>query len=385
MRLAWTPLAIAIASLALAGCAVSDARRQQERQDLTRRIVDDAIAYNEAYSGAISGQILLNVLRAHNRQPRQYMSMSGFANSDADTRGNSVSVSGVPLGRLGEEWGTGAFGVNSGVRLEPEYRVEPFGEEDFSRIAIAPTSPTVFAHYWNAGWDRDLLLFLMVERMEIMSGGARVVVDNSPGTIAANCGDGYEIGGCAFVRAARSLTQRTNRAPTPAPVPAANGCQPVAVYDRAYPAGRAEGACPVRIVVGETEYTLTLRSLDAMVYYVGELMRRDQAHPPSDDAFLEARLSVRAAGSREEPAPLFRIVEADHRTERDYVATVTFAGRRYSAGAPANAFCYRPDDPQACRGVRGDRSGSVLEFLVGVLAYNQSDAAVRAPQNTIIR
>ena len=57
--------------------------------------------------------------------------------------------------------------------------------------------------------------------------------------------------------------------------------------------------------------------------------------------------------------PLFRIVEADRRSERDYAATVTFAGRRYSAGAPANVFCYRPGDTAACSAVRGDRSGSV--------------------------
>jgi hypothetical protein len=37
---------------------------------LTRRIDDDAVAYNQAYSAAINGQILLNILRAYNRHPR---------------------------------------------------------------------------------------------------------------------------------------------------------------------------------------------------------------------------------------------------------------------------------------------------------------------------
>lgn len=377
---------VVVAAFAVSACAVNEARRQHERQALTRRIVDDAIAYNEAYSGAISGQILLNILRAYNRQPRQYMSMSGFSNSDADSRNSSLNVSGLPLGRLGEEWGQGAFGLSNGTRLEPEYRVEPFGDDDFSKIALAPTSARVFDHYWNAGWNRDMLLFLLVERMEIVRGGERTVFDNTPGTIAANCAEqGYDIGGCAFVRAARELAMRTNRPASSQPPAAPGACAPIAVYDRDYVSTESAAACGVRIVVGADEYRLSLRSLDAMVYYVGELMRRDEAHPPSEDAFLEARLSVRAAGSRDQLTPIFRIVEADDRSERDYAATVTFAGRRYSAGAPANEFCFRPGEPDACRGLRGDRSSSVLEFLVGILAYNQSDAAVRAPQNTIVR
>ncbi len=372
------------AACAASACAVTEARHEQERRALTRRIVDDAIAYNEAYSSAISGQVLLNILRAYNRQPRQYMSMSGFANSDADSRSASVNVSGLPLGRLGEEWGQGAFGIGANARLEPEYRVEPFGENDFSEIALAPTSARVFQHYWSTGWNRDLLLFLLVERMEVVRGADVVVLENSPGTIAANCGQGYDIGGCAFIRAARELAARTNR-PATAHASESNACLPIAVYDRDYASIGEDPSCAVRIVVGEETYRLSLRSLDAMVYYVGELMRQDAAHPPSSGAFLEARLSIRAAGSRVEQTPIFRIVEADDRTEREYAATVTYAGRRYSAGAPANEFCFRPDDPAACEGLRGDRSSSVLEFLVGILAYNQSDAAVRAPQNTIVR
>jgi hypothetical protein len=374
-----------LAAFSVAACAVTDARRQHERQALTRRIVDDAIAYNEAYSNAISGQILLNILRAYNRQPRQYMSMSGFVNSTPDDRSVGFNVGGIPLGQLGQEWGEGGLRIDNGTQLEPEYRIEPFGEDDFNNIARAPTSAEVFQHFWNTGWNRDLLVFLAVERMEVDRGEAHTIVYNSPGTIAANCeGGAFASGGCAFVRAARELTQRTSGDPTPPPAQP-GACAPVAVYDAVYPGNAGAGACAVRIIAGDAEYALTLRSLDAMVYYVGELLRRDAAHAPSEGAFLEARLNVRAAGARDAQTPLFRIVEADVQTERDYAATVTFAGQRYSAGAPASEFCYRPDDPLACQGVRGDRSGSVLEFLVGILAYNQSDTAVRAPQNTIVR
>jgi hypothetical protein len=371
-------------SLAVSACAIADARRHQARAELARDIADEAIAYNEAYSAAISGQILLNILRAYNRQPRQYMSMSGFSNDTPDSRQTTLSVSGLPLGDLGEEWGQGAFANQRVVRNEPVYTVTPFAQDAFSRISRQPTSPEVFRHYWETGWNRDLLVFLMVERMDVVSGGRREVLYNAPGTIAADCqGESYANGGCAFVRAAREFVRTTNG--EPASVTPSGPCPPLAVYGAQVPAQMPDGPCPIRIIVDGDEYQLSLRSLDAMIYYVGELLRRDDAHPPSNDAFAEARLRVRGAGSRDELMPLFRVVPASEDTERTFAATVSFGGRRYSAGAPADEFCYRPDAPQACRGRAGDRSGTVLEFLVGILAFNQSEASVRPPQNTVIR
>jgi hypothetical protein len=371
-------------SLVLSACAITDARRHEARAELARDIADEAIAYNEAYSAAISGQILLNILRAQNRQPRQYMSMSGFSNDTPDSRQTTLSVSGLPLGELGEEWGQGALSNQRVVRDEPVYTVTPFAQDAFTRISRQATSPEVFRHYWETGWNRDLLLFLMVERMDIVSGGRREVLYNTPGTIAADCvGEGYDIGGCAFVRAAREFMRRTNR--EPAATPSTGPCAPLAVYGGPVSVAPLEGPCPIRIVVDGDEYQLSLRSLDAMIYYVGELLRRDDRNPPSDDVFAEARLRVRGAGSRDELTPLFRVVAANDDTERTFAATVSYGGRRYSAGAPAGEFCFRPDAPEACRGRAGDRSGTVLEFLVGILAFNQSEASVRPPQNTVIR
>ncbi len=378
-------IASACAMLALCACAATQAHQAHERAMLTRRIADDAIAYNQAYSAAINGQILLNILRAYNRQPRQYMSMTGFQNSVPDSRVVSLGIGALPLGELGEEWGEGALGVGVETQLEPEYAVEPFDSDDFSAIALRPTSTDVFRHYWDSGWNRDLLLILLVEQMEI-SGQQPALLSNSAGTIAANCqGEMYASGGCAFVRAARELAQRTRTAAR-SPVPATESCYPFAAYGVAEvrPLQSTGGTCPVTIVVGEDAYALQLRSLDAMIYYVGELIRRDGANPPPEGV-LEARLHVAAPGSPLQTTPLFRVVPADATSEREYAASVTYAGRRYSAGAPANAFCFDPRGPEYCQGPPADRSGTVLELLTGILAYNQSAAAVRAPQSSVLQ
>ncbi|MEQ1709017.1 MAG: hypothetical protein ABL864_11880 [Terricaulis sp.] len=392
-----------IAALALAGCAVTEARRQQDREALSRRISDDAIAYNEAYSAAISGQILLNILRAYNRQPRQYMSMSGFSNAAPDSRTGSVGVSDLPLGRLGQEWGGGAFSIESASTLEPEYKVEPFDTTAYSNIALRPTPDTVFRRYWETGWNRDMLLILLVDRMEITPLGSapRQTLYNSAATISQNCqGPLYERpsveGGCAFVRRVREMSAQLKEFPQTAPVARRGTCQPVAIYEN--PATRAQderlrrqaravrpgadGACPVALMIGATRYTLHLRSLDDMVYYLGELLRRDQLEPnqPPTDTFV-ARLDIVAPGTREQFSPLLRIVPATRETEREYTATVTYVGRRYSAGQSASRFCYDPTPQRRCEGAApGDRTATVLEFLIGVLAHNQSAAAVSAPE-----
>lgn len=376
----------ALAGLALSACAATEAYRAREREQLTRRIADDAVAYNQAYSAAINGQILLNILRAYNRQPRQYMSMTGFQNSVPDSRVVSLGVGALPLGELGEEWGEAALGVGTETQLEPDYAVEPFDSEDFSAIALRPTSTDVFRHYWDSGWNRDLLLILLVDQMEV-SGAPATILSNNAGTIAANCeGENYGSGGCAFVRAARELAQRTRTASRSAVAASQGACMPFAAYDVAHmrPIRHPANACPITIVVGETSYALHLRSLDAMIYYVGELIRRDAAHPPPEGV-LEARLRIAAPGAPLATTPLFRVVPADEETELEYAATVSYGGRRYSAGAPANAFCFDPRGPEYCISGAGDRSGSVLELLTGILAYNQSEAAIRAPQSSVLQ
>lgn len=379
-----------IAAAALSACAVSEARRQHEREALTRRIVDDAIAYNEAYNSAITGQILLNILRAYNRQPRQYMSMSGFSNSSPDSRSTSVGVDGLPLDELGEHWGFGGFEIGHDTQLEPEYKVEPFSTDTYTNIALMPTPASVFQYYWDVGWNRDLLLILLVDQIRV-SGPEPGAYFNSAGTIASNCeGEYARSGGCTFVAQARALA-RTTRAMTATPIGAVSegACYPLAAHDvrEVQPLHtRANAPCPVTIVVGETRYALRLRSLDDTVYYVGELLRADRnATAHAAPGVLEARLQVIAPGSRDGLSPLFRVAPATAETERDYAATVSYAGRRYSAGAPANWFCYDPRGPEHCQSPGADRSGTVLELLAGILAHNQSETAVRAPQNTIVR
>ena len=395
-------LAALLAALALTGCAASEAYQQQRREMLSRRIVDDALAFNEAYHEAITSQILLNIMRAKNRLPRQYMSMSGFT-QNGGSRGASISVGGLELDQLGESWGEGGFGAERSRPLTPDYEVSPFATEAYANIVMRPTDPRVFRYYWDSGWNTDLLLMLLVDRMRIVPvrGGLHRDLRNSPSTIADDCVTPTEVGGCAFVQAMRQLAlDLSNAERVAAPAARAGQCAPFAVYvapgsdaarrpraTRPAPAP-ADVSCPVEIVVGDQRYLMALRSLDDIVYYVGHLMRPDASAPPAPAGELRARLGVTAPGFplwANRRTPLFRIVGATRQSERDYAATVTFAGARYSAGAPVDRFCFEEGDIDACRTDEYlDMSGTVLELLVGILAFNQDEEAIAPPQNSVL-
>lgn len=401
MRVARAFAALASA-VSVAACAVSDAQQQDRRESMTRRIVDDAIAFNEAYHGAITAQVLINIMRASDRQPRQYTSMSGFT-QQGGSRGASISVGGIALDQIGESWGEGEFGLESSRSITPDYSVAPFATQEFANLVLRPTNPLVFRYYWDSGWNPDLLLVLLVDRVRIVpvGGGAARDLRNTAGTIAEDCSTSDE-GGCAFVLAMRQLALDLSRAERIAPPAPVDGrCAAFAVYAapglaaapytrRPAPAASVDPECPVEIVVGNQRYLMALRSLDDVIYYVGHLMRPDPNAPRATMRGNErfARLGVTAPGMplwANERAPLFRITEANAESERRFAATVTYAGRRYSAGAPNDRFCYVEGNLEACRtGSYGDVSGTVLELLVGILAFNQSSEAVAPPQNSVL-
>ncbi len=392
-------LAAIAATLALSGCATQEAHEQHRREAVARRIVDDAMAFNEAYHEAITSQVLLNIMRAANRQPRQYMSMSGFT-QNGGSRDASVSIAGIELDQLGESWGAADFGLDGSRQVEPNYTLSPFSTDAFANIVMRPTDAHLFRYYWETGWNPDLLLLVLVERVRIVpvNGGPARDLYNSAGTISDDCVGPRGGTGCEFVLAMRGLASELSRYERVAAPPIdAGACGPFAVYARPGstqrplanrpPPAQADPRCPVEIVVGDQRYLMALRSLDDAVYYVGQLMRTDpQAQQRAPEGERRARLGVTAPGFpiwANERAPLFRIVDATRQTERDFAATVAFGGKRFSAGAPVDRFCYQIEVENCRTDEYLDASGTVLELLVGILAFNQSDEAVAPPLNSV--
>jgi hypothetical protein len=392
-------LAVTLAVIA-AGCATAPLDPSR-RDAVARQIADDATAFNEAYARAVSGQILLNVLRARDRQPRHYLSMSGIADAPSLRYRENVGAGSIPLGEGASPWGFGNFGFERETQSRPSYALQPLSADTLTKTVFQPTPTNVFDHYWESGWSRDLLLFLMVERIAVFrgAGAARTVeeVVNDATNIRDDCGE-TATGGCAFVRTARSLLADIRaRSEARATADAAPVCGLIAAYDPPAPIrpgpAPAGQVCDPRIVVGGATYVLSLRSFDDIVYYVGELMRPSVTEG-GENAVMASRLTVFAAGLRSNKgAPLFRILPAgaaqrvapaDPHTW--FAASVSYAGRRYYAGPPVGRACVAATDSGPCADEpeNGDRSSSVLSLLAELLALNQSPDAIRAPQRVFV-
>ena len=131
---------------------------------------------------------------------------------------------------------------------------------------------------------------------------------------------------------------------------------------------------------------LRLRSLDDMVYYVGELLRADSTHVAPGAAF-EAQVTIHAAGLRGggRGVPLFQVAPAHEGSHENYAAEIAYGGHRYRAGPAIGRSCGEAAADGVCRDIaeEGDRSSSVLSLIAEILALNQSPDAIRAPSRLI--
>lgn len=384
------------AGLGLAGCALGPAASlnpDARRQALSRQIADDATAFNEAYGQAVSSQILLNILRARDRLPRYYLSMTGISDAPSVRLRGSAGIGGMLLGQGAPNWGVGSLGVERETQSRPSYAVQPFDAETLTRAAFQPTEPYVFAHYWKSGWPRDLLLLLMVDRIEKTDANGQVhIYENEANEIFSNCAERVETGGCEFVREMReflSVISETDPAPLNDPY-GQRLCGVIEAYGPATPVhaiAPAEGqVCAPVFVVASTKLTLRLRSLDDIIYYVGELLRAASTSAERGDV-IEAQVDIRAAGLRGGGAgvPLFRVLPERAAGDGHYTASVVYGGERYFAGPAIGRSCGEARASGACRddAVHGDRTSSVISLMAELMALNQSPDAIRAPDRLI--
>jgi hypothetical protein len=380
-----------VAACTLAACAQAGVR--SPRADLARQIADDAAQFNEAYAQAVQAQILLNIMRSRDRLPRHYLAMTGIADSPSWRYRQNAGIGSIPLGDSGAPWGFGNVGVERETQTRPTYAVQPFGAETLTRTVFDATQPYVFAHYWRSGWPRDLLTLVMVERItRTDAGGAVTVFNNEANEIFRDCPADVETGGCDFVRALRTLLTGTNM---PGAISSDEGAQAVCGLVDAYAPARPVRAaapadnerCEPTFVAGGDVYVFCLRSLDDMIYYVGELLRAGSMDA-APGAPIEAQLTIAAAGLRGggQGVPLFRVTpHASAREGRIYGAEVAYGGQRYYAGPAISRSCGAAAASGPCQdnAEEGDRSSSVLSLIAEILALNQSPEAIRAPNRLI--
>lgn len=382
-----------LAAAVLTSACASGPHAAAPRQSMTRQIADDAAEFNEAYGQAVASQILLNILRSRDRLPRYYLAMTGISDSPSWAYTQSAGIGSVPLGgSIGTPWGIGNVGVERSTETRPSYAVQPFDAETLNRTAFEPTATHVFAHYWRSGWPRDLLLLVMAEQLEITEAGRTRVFVNEANTIFDDCAPNVETDGCGFVREIRTFLARAEQTPRGG-LDRVNGrplCGLIDAYGASAPvrpiAPTADLDCDPVFALGGAIVRLRLRSLDDMVYYVGELMRAGAMEAAPGEA-IEAQVTVRAAGLRGggSGVPLFRISPHAAVNGNIYAAQTLYGGERFFAGPAIGRSCGAATSEGRCADTadEGDRSSSVLSLIAEILALNQSPDSIRAPSRLI--
>ncbi len=141
------------------------------------------IAYDDAVTDAISQQLLINIVRAHHRQPIHFTGVSNIA----ATFNFQANAGAMPA--LGGLAGTSLLPVFGGsVSESPTISIVPIEGEDFTKRLLTPFPQSKLTLLLRQHFDVDLLLRMMTQEVRLLHSAQQAVYRNSPSDIT-----GYEM------------------------------------------------------------------------------------------------------------------------------------------------------------------------------------------------
>lgn len=141
------------------------------------------LTYDEAVTDAISQQLLINIVRAHHRQPIHFTGVSNIAatfNFQAHA-GAMPSPGGLAGASILPIFG-GSFAEN------PTISIVPIEGEDFTKRLLTPFPQGKLTLLLRQRFDVDMLLRMMAQEVRLLQAEQRSVYHNSPADRA-----GYEM------------------------------------------------------------------------------------------------------------------------------------------------------------------------------------------------
>lgn len=169
-----------------------------------RSLQNDFVGYNKAYASMINEQMLLNLARLDNGHPPYFMTVGAIdakynysseisgnrsgTNTNSNTGTENSTVSGGVLGLASQAIGATSSAVANtvgGVKLaqteSPNFKIIPLNDAEVSQQVLKPIPTDVFYTLYQQGYPIDLLLRIMVERIETSLPGEKgLVMQNSP-------------------------------------------------------------------------------------------------------------------------------------------------------------------------------------------------------------
>lgn len=183
----------------------------------------DFTGYNKAYAAMINEQMLLNLARLDNGHPPYFMTVgaidakytfaSGISgsqtgtNTNTDSRTHNSTVTSGLLGLASQAivaTKTAVSGTVGGVNIaqteNPNFKIIPLNDSEVAQQVLKPIPTDVFYTLYQQGYPIDLLLRILIERIETTFPGEKsLVMQNSP---VAGTAESYArfLRACAILR-----------------------------------------------------------------------------------------------------------------------------------------------------------------------------------------
>lgn len=142
-------IAMICVAVTLASCA-----------SLRTPMTDFATDYNRVIADTRNEMILLNIVRASFREPTHYSTLSQVTGNIAFNAGAGAGFSGIL-----DDIDAGA-NVSLGVRSAPTFQIVPLNTSEFAGGILRPIEPNVVAIFLGQGWNENRLAALLIESLK---------------------------------------------------------------------------------------------------------------------------------------------------------------------------------------------------------------------------
>ena len=130
---------------------------------LSKAIVKDSDRLNDAYNKATNGVIVKNILRARDRVPINFTTLSGIQSRPQITSTNALGLSPIGLGNPSGPFQGSNDTITNQVQSLNQYNINPFaGGGGRTESLLFDVSESTFERYWN-GWPKDVVFLLFIE------------------------------------------------------------------------------------------------------------------------------------------------------------------------------------------------------------------------------
>ena len=140
--------------------------------------------YSDVYAETQNRQMLLNLARLHEREPIYFFQLAQISASYSfsQTLGLSdLKSSGLPVSTTANiRTANGSLGESA--THSPIFTLIPLAGDKFAQQMLAPIKPQVFYELFEEGWPLDLLMRVLIERIEIVmpAPDCTTILENNP-------------------------------------------------------------------------------------------------------------------------------------------------------------------------------------------------------------